>query len=769
VYTAPSLPHLSDLPAPLTSLVGREREVAEVCGLLRRDDARLVTLTGPGGVGKTRVALAVAAAIGGAFTDGVRFVSLAPITDGRLVVPSVGRAFGIRETTGEPLAERLKAFLRRKRLLLVLDNFEHVAEAAPLVAELLSACPELRVLVTSRVRLRVSGEHERVIPPLGLSAPADRVPDAVRLFVERARAVDAGFARLDAADEVAAVCRLLDGLPLAIELAAARVKLLPPGSLLAHLEHPLRLLTGGGRDQPDRQQTMRDAVSWSYGLLAPAEQLLFRRLSVFVGGFTLDAGAAVVANRGDPCLSILDGVAALLDASLLYRVSGSDGEPRFRMLEVVRHFGLERLEAEGEAEAATLAHAAYFVGLAEVAAEALREPGKAAWLDRLDADFGNLRAAFAAAMDSSDVEVAARQTFALCTFWWHRGHLSEVRGWLERIVAQVERLPPRRRCWILVNAARMALVQGDHDQASQHLAVAVALAREIGDDTSLVEVLSGMVKIALLQGDTDRAESLATEALSAQAALGMPPDGTLPTLLGMVAHRRGQVSRAVGLLREALAQQRAGGNREWIADTLNYLGDAECDLGEYGSALGRYTEALDIWLDLQDGWGIADALVGFSDVAAANGQAALAARLLGAAEARYDASGIRLPPLDRANYPRAMEAAFMGLGPADFDAAREAGRALPDAQVAAEAAAVIPRRPTPARSEPGASRPARGLSEREREVWTLLAAGRSNAEIADALFISLRTATTHVTHLYAKLGVDSRAGAIAAAHQLGRA
>jgi predicted ATPase/DNA-binding CsgD family transcriptional regulator len=763
-----------DLPVPLTSLVGREREVAAVSALLRGDDARLVTLTGPGGVGKTRIALAVAAnaAAAGAFPDGVRFVDLAPIVDDRLVGPSIARALGIRETGGEPLGERLTSFLRCKRLLLVLDNFEHVAEAGPLVVRLLCACPELRVLVTSRVRLRVSGEHERVIPPLGISAQTDRVPDAVRLFVERARAADAGFTRLAAdtdAEAVVAVCRRLDGLPLAIELAAARVKVLPPGALLAHLEHPLRLLTGGGRDQPDRQQTMRDAVAWSYGLLAPKEQLHFRRLSVFVGGFTLGAGAAVAANPGDPGVDMLDGVAALLDASLLCREPRPDGEPRYRMLEVVRHFGLERLEAEGEADAALLAHAAYFLGLAENAAAMLREPGQAAWLDRLDADFGNLRAAFAAAMNSSDIEVAARQTFALCTFWWHRGHLSEVRGWLEQIVDQAERLPPRRRCWILVNAARMALVQGDHERASRRLAAAVALAREIGDQGSLVEALSGTAKIALMQGDIKRAELLVTEAISAHATSGAPPEGMLPTLLGLVAHRRGQADRAVSLLQEALARQRTAGNREWVADTLGFLGDAECDLGEYGSALRRYAEALDTWLDLQDGWGVADALVGFADVAAANGQAARAARLLGAAEARYDAIGIRLPPLDRANYPRALEAAFMGLGPADFDAAREAGRALTDASVAAETAAVVPCRSRPAAGRQAPAGSVRGLSEREREVWALLTEGRSNAEIADALFISPRTATTHVTHLYAKLGVDSRAEAIAAAHQLGRA
>jgi predicted ATPase len=370
VSSSPTPDRFHNLRSPLSAFIGRESEVAAVAALLHRDEVRLVTLTGPDGVGKTRLALRAAAAMATDFANRVWFVGLAPIADPALVVPAIAQVLGVREAGDEPLAARLEAFLTERRLLLVLDNFEQVAAAAPLVAELLGACPGIKVMATSRGRLRLSGEREYPVPPLSLpvleaaaSAKEKATSEAVRLFVDRAQAVRPDLAlTAETAPAVAEICRRLDGLPLAIELAAARVKVLSPSALQARLERRLPLLTGGGQDLPARQQTMRAAIGWSHDLLPRDEQALFRRLAVFVGGFTLEAAEAVVgADGGD----IFEGIASLAAKSLLRQTEQDAAEPRYGMLETVREFGLEQLSVSGEEAATRHSHAAWYTVLAE--------------------------------------------------------------------------------------------------------------------------------------------------------------------------------------------------------------------------------------------------------------------------------------------------------------------------------------------------------------------------------------------------------------------
>jgi predicted ATPase/class 3 adenylate cyclase len=467
----------NNLPIPPTPLLGRDREVQAVRSLLLRDDVRLVTLTGPGGAGKTRLGLQVAADLVHHVPDGVFLVELAPITDPGLVIPTLAQVLGLREDGGRSLDDTLTRYLKEKHLLLFLDNFEQILSAAPVVADLLAKCPKLKVLVTSRAVLHVRGEREFVVSPLALPDPKQTVSAevlgqyaAVALFVQRAVAAQAGFGLTDEnALSVAEICRRLDGLPLAIELAAAQIKVLSPEVLLHRLGRRLPLLQDGPRDAPARQRTLRDTIVWSYDLLNEAEQRVFRRLAVFVGGFTLEAAEAVCDATGDHGLGVVDGVGALVNQSLLRRDDRTGEGSRFAMLETIREYGLEQLEADSEAAELRRRHAAYCLELVEAAELELTGPRQVAWLDRLEAEHDNLRAALHWAVEQGEVELGLRLGGALWLFWDVRGHLTEGRGRLGEVLALARTARPTAAlAKAHQNLGNVAWAQGDFAAARVH-------------------------------------------------------------------------------------------------------------------------------------------------------------------------------------------------------------------------------------------------------------------------------------------------------------
>jgi predicted ATPase/class 3 adenylate cyclase/Tfp pilus assembly protein PilF len=778
-----AFPH--NLPIQLTSFIGREREVAEVKRLLtptpfapspspeqssfRRggggwgERVRLLTLMGTGGVGKTRLALQAAADLLEQFPDGVWLVELAPLPDPSLVPQAVASALCVREESGRRLLTTLTDYLCAKNLLLILDNCEHVVAACAQLAEhLLHGCSHLRILATSRAALGIGGETTLLVPSLSLPDPRILLPfetlsqyEAVRLFIDRALAALPGFSVTNQnAPAVAQICHRLDGIPLAIELAAARVKVLAVEQILARLSDRFRLLTGGSRTALPRQQTLSALIDWSYDLLAENERVLLRRLSVFAGGWSLEAAEAVASDEwrvasddkhdtrhpatplrtgpsGVTPQDVLDLLTQLVDKSLVL-TEGQNSETRYRMSETIREYGQDKLLQAEEAARLRQRHCDYFCRLAETANPQLRGPQQTEWLNRLEREHDNLRAALGWSLEGEEVEIALRLSGALWRFWLMRGYLSEGRTWLDGALARVEaerdsaQSSASARAKVFDGAGALALTQRDYKraracferglelfrqlgdkagmgtvfnslgaiaqdqanyaQAQSFFEASLALRREIGEQWGIASSLNNLGLVALQQGDYERAHAFFEENLNLRRALGDKRGLALAlTNLGVVALYRGDYAQAAALCTEGLAFFRELGNKRGIAAALANLGRAALYQSDYARARALQTESLTLFQQLGDQGGIAECLEALAGAAGAQGQPLRAARLFGAAEALREKIGVPLSPADRPTYDRTVAAARAQLDASAFTTAWTAGRALTMEQAVSEA------------------------------------------------------------------------------------
>ena len=620
--TATRVPH--NLPAQLTALIGRNTEVKSVRKLFTTGNARLVTLTGPGGTGKTRLALQVGTELLTSFQHGVFFVSLAAITDDQLVPSAIAKTLSVKERVGSSSVEELKDHLRDKEMLLVLDNFEQVLSAGPQVVELLASAPQLKILVTSRAVLHVTGEHQFPVPPLTVP-DTDSLPplelleeySAVALFIQRARAVKPDFVitRNNAA-AVVEICRRLEGLPLAIELAAARVKLFPPPALLSRLRNRLAALTGGARDLPQRQQTMRNAIAWSHELLDDDERKLFRRLSIFVDGCTTEASERVCNAIGDLQLDVLDGMASLVDKSFLRQEEHLGGEFRFRAFETIREFGLECLAKSGEARATHQQHAIFFLEFAEQAETQLVGPDQEIWLDRLETEHNNLRAALEWCVETGEIETGLRLGTALWRFWSIRGYLVEGRQRLERLIALCTPQGSKSLIKVIYAAGVLAEAQGDYRTAQSMFARNLSMQREMGDKWGIANSLNNLGLIALRDNDYAAAQTLYEESLGLWRELGNQGVAALSlTNLGNIAADLGDYVRANSLHQESLSIFRELNDLRGVATSLAHLADVARRTRDYHTARTLYEESLSKFVDSGSKWDTANVLADLGDLA----------------------------------------------------------------------------------------------------------------------------------------------------------
>lgn len=777
--------HCHHLPAQRSRLIGRDHEVTTVQQLIQRSAGRLLTLTGPGGVGKTRLASEVASEICHWFYDGVWFVPLATIRDPEQVLPAIAQALGVREAAQQPLLSTLKAYLGDKQLLLVLDNVEQVTDATPLILDLLAA-PGLRLLVTSRRSLQVYGEQEFPVPPLAVPNPKQPLSlkeltenAAVRLFVERAQAVKPDFVLTESlASTVATICARLDGLPLAIELAAARTKLLSPSALLTRLSSGLHVLKGGASDLPERQQTLRNTIAWSYDLLPHPEQQLLMRLAVFIGGWSLAAAEEICADADVATLDVLDGLEALVNHSLVYRRDDVTGEPRFGMLETIREYALERQLLQGETDMLRRRHAAYYRVLAEMRYSGLDEAQLADWLGERDLEYDNIRAALRWAIEQGDADVTMRMIGGLGRFWYLRGYAAEARRWID-VALTLDSPRSDEHYARVLNVAVLFAGQHGYDARSQQLGeAALRIYRELGDVRGMANILNNLGNLAVEGHDFVRARTYYQEFLTlARQADDQYRMGIAFLNLGWLALLEANYVEARASLETSLAIVQSVGQKDLIVAVLTNFGWLALDLGDTRGGVQFLVDSLAACRDV--GWVFLgdETIEGLAFVATIQERGRLAAQLLGLAHAHRQATGRHIMPSFQPRHDRIVAAAQVLLDPAAFHQAFKEGQTMPLEwvfrihTVLLEPPLELPKRaPLPASmpAAPQISAALTDLTQREIEVLRLVARGMSNTEVAGALVISPQTVNVHLRSIYRKLDVSSRTAAarLAIDHQL---